>query len=168
MAKTKQQKEEILKRLELALKNASSSVFVHFTGISVADEGAMRSKLREDAVSYFVAKKTLIKRALEKVGVSGAVPALTGEIALVYNEGKDSDPTLPARGVYEFSKKFGAERVSIVGGIFEETLKDAVAMNEIATIPPLPVLRGMFVNVINSPIQGLAVVLDQVAKQKAA
>lgn len=166
MAKTKQQKEEILKRLEDALKNASSSVFVHFTGLSVSDEGEMRSKLREDNVSYFVAKKTLIKRALEKLGVSGDMPALDGEIAVAYNGDKDSDPTLPARDVHEFIKKFGSERLAIVGGIFEESLKDAVAMNEIATIPPVPVLRGMFVNVINSPIQGLVVALGQIAEKK--
>jgi len=172
MAKTKQQKEEILKRLEDALKNASSSVFVHFKGLSVSDEGEMRSKLREDNVSYFVAKKTLIKRALDKLGASGDMPALDGEIAVAYSlpaqagEDNDNDPTLPARGVYEFTKKFGAERLSIVGGIFKNSTKDAVAMNEIATIPPVPVLRGMFVNVINSPIQGLVVALGQIAERK--
>ena len=40
-------------------------------------------------------------------------------------------------------------------------------MTEIASIPALPVLRGMFVNVINSPIQGLAVALNQIAEKKA-
>jgi hypothetical protein len=40
-------------------------------------------------------------------------------------------------------------------------------MNSIATIPPLPVLRGMFVNVINSPIQSLVIALSKVAEIKA-
>ena len=31
-----------------------------------------------------------------------------------------------------------------------------------------PVLRGMFVNVINSPIQGLVIALDQIAQKKAS
>jgi large subunit ribosomal protein L10 len=167
MAKSKEQKETILKKLEDALKGASSSVFVHFNGVSVSDEGEMRGKLREDNISYFVAKKTLIKLALEKAGVSGDAPSLEGEIAVVYSaEGDNSDPTAPARGVYEFSKKLGENHLSIVGGIFEKTFKDKVAMNEIATIPPIPVLRGMFVNVINSPIQGLAVALGQIAERK--
>src|SRR3990167_7338986 len=34
------------------------------------------------------------------------------------------------------------------------------------TIPSLQTLRGMFVNVINSPIQGLAIALDAIAKKK--
>jgi hypothetical protein len=41
-------------------------------------------------------------------------------------------------------------------------------MTAIATIPPVPVLRGMFVNVINSPIQGLVIALDQIREKKAA
>jgi hypothetical protein len=36
----------------------------------------------------------------------------------------------------------------------------------IATIPPLQTLRAMFVNLINSPIQRMAVVLDQIAAVK--
>jgi len=39
-------------------------------------------------------------------------------------------------------------------------------MQEIATIPSLQVLRGMFVNVINSPIQGLAIALNAIAQKK--
>jgi ribosomal protein L10 len=45
-------------------------------------------------------------------------------------------------------------------------VRDAVAMSEIATIPAMPVLRGRFANVINSPIQRFAVVLNQVAEKK--
>ena len=41
-------------------------------------------------------------------------------------------------------------------------------MNAIATIPPVPVLRGMFVNVINSPIQGFVIALDQIREKKSA
>jgi len=167
MAKSKQQKEAILKRLENAFKSASSAVFVHFTGISVADESQMRSALKEEGNIYFVAKKTLIKKALQNAGIAGEIPNLDGEVAVVYSAADVEDITGSARGVYTFSKQFGADRLSIIGGIFEGGLKNAVAMNEVATIPPIPVLRGMFVNVINSPIQGLVIALNQIAEKKA-
>ena len=32
-------------------------------------------------------------------------------------------------------------------------------------IPPMPVLRGMFVNIVNSPIQGLVIALDQITEK---
>ena len=100
--------------------------------------------------------------AADKAGISGDIPELEGEIAVAY--GKD-DPTAPARGIHSFVK-LHKNSLSIVGGIYEGGMLAAVGMQEIATIPPLEVLRGMFANVINSPIQGLAVALGVVAEQK--
>lgn len=40
-------------------------------------------------------------------------------------------------------------------------------MEEIATIPPLDVLRGKFVNIINSPIQRTAIALGEIAKSRS-
>ena len=45
---------------------------------------------------------------------------------------------------------------------------DKDQMTVIASIPPLPTLYGMFVNVVNSPIQGLVMALDQIGKKKTA
>lgn len=164
MAITKQKKQEITAKIADAVKDAASVVFVHFKGLSVKDTSEMRKSLREQGVGYYVAKKTLIKRVLEEQGYQGSMPDMPGEIALVW--GKD-DATAPAREIYEMGKKH-KDALSIVGGVWENALVDAVAMNAIATIPPVPVLRGMFVNVINSPIQGLAIVLDQIREKKAA
>jgi len=168
MAKTKQQKQEILARLGDVFSNAATSTFVRFTGVSVAEETEMRSKMRGEGLGYFVAKKSLIKRALSDKGVGGVVPEMEGEVAVVYDAGQDgeADPTASPRGAHAFTKSFTSERFAIVGGIFGGELKDAGAMNEIATIPPIPVLRGMFVNVINAPIQGLVVALGQIAEKK--
>ena len=69
--------------------------------------------------------------------------------------------------MHSFTKEYGAERLAIVGGVYEGGMLDAAGMQEIATIPPLDVLRGMFANVINSPIQRIAIALGQVAEQKA-
>ena len=56
--------------------------------------------------------------------------------------------------------------LALVGGMFEGAFLTAEKMIAIATIPPMGVLRGMFVNVINSPIQGLVMALDQISKKK--
>jgi len=163
MAKTKQQKADILEKLTGIFKDSASTVFVHFKGLGVSNETKMRHTLEEDGVNYFVAKKTLMRKAAEAAGISGDIPELNGEIAVAY--GAD-DPTAPARGVHSFVKDLDG-KVSIVGGIYEGGMMAAAKMQEIATIPPLDVLRGMFANVINSPIQGLAVALGQVAEKKA-
>lgn len=165
MAKTKEQKQEIIDKLERALIDATSSVFVHFKGLSVADETAVRRALRADNVSYFVAKKTLLRRALDTLGHKHGEIPLEGEVAIAY--GGNGDATAAARLVHEFGKKL-AGKLTILGGLFEGKLVGQARMQEIATIPSMQVLRGMFVNVINAPIAGLAIALKAVADKRSA
>lgn len=163
MAKTKEQKKEIVAKLERSMKDATSTVFVHFNKVSVAEESAMRRDLRKEGIGYTVARKTLIRRALDVLGHKSDEATLDGEIALAYGGGSDS--TLPARLIHEFGRKM-ADKLTIVGGLFEGKLVDAVQMREIATIPPLQTLRAMFAQIVNSPRQRLAVVLSKVAETK--
>lgn len=163
MAITKAKKVDIVEKVAESVKDAASVVFVHFKGLSVADTSAMRKSLKGEGIGYYVAKKTLLKRALEQKGYEGTIPELPGEIAIAWS---NDDATAAARGIYEHGKKHKGA-LSIMGGVFEEKYLDANAMNAIATIPPVPVLRGMFVNVINSPIQSLVIALDQIRAKKA-
>jgi len=128
----------------------------------VKDASAMRKLLADANVRYYVAKKTLIRKALEKSGYAGEVPELPGEVAVAWTT---EDVTAPARGVYDFGTKLKGA-LTLLGGVFEGAFADAKKMIGIATIPPIPVLRGMFVNIINSPIQGLVIALDQISKTK--
>lgn len=166
MAKTREQKAAVITALEGSLKDAASAVFVHFRGINVAQETKMRRGFREEGVRYVVAKKTLLRRALTALGHEHEGLPLEGELAIAYNP-SDADATTPARKIAAFAKEFGVEKLTIAGGLFQGALIDARGMNEIATIPPVPVLRGMFANVLNSPIQRFAVVLNQVAEKQA-
>lgn len=164
MAITKEKKVEVAQKIADAVQGAASVVFVHFKGLTVGDTSAMRKSLREGGVGYYVAKKTLIRRALEGKGYEGTMPELPGEIAIAWSK---EDATQAAREVFEHGKKHKGA-LSIMGGIFDGKFTDAAGMNAIALIPSVPVLRGMFVNVINSPIQGLVIALDKVAEKKAS
>ncbi len=161
MAITKAKKQDILAKLETVRDSAESIVFVHYKGLTVANTTAMRKDLREKGVGYFVAKKTLMKRAFGST-FTGEMPNLDGEIAIAYS----TDAIAPAQNIKEFSDKF-KNNLSIVGGVFQGVFKSQDEMIEIASIPPLQVLRGMFVNVINSPIQGLVIALDAIASKKS-
>ncbi len=163
---TRAKKEQIVAELAENFKNSPATAFVHFERLNIQDEQAMRNSLREQNVKYLVARKTLIKRALEQAGIEGEMPELEGEIAVAFLKEGD-DATAPARGVHEYVEKL-KESLAIVGGIFEGKFKSREEMNEIATIPSLDTLRGMFVNVINSPIQGLVISLSQIAEKKEA
>ena len=162
MAISKTKKSEILAKLTAALKEATSIAFVGFNKLTVKDASALRVELKKAEVKYYVAKKSLIRLALEKQGYEGEVPELPGEIAIAWTGG---DVTAPARGVYDFGKKLKGA-LTLVGGVFENAFADAAKITAIATIPPMQVLRGMFANIINSPRQRFAIALGEVAKTK--
>jgi large subunit ribosomal protein L10 len=168
MAQTKQQKVEIVKKLQDAFADATSTVFVHFKGVNIGEETQMRRELKAANVKYTVAKKTLIKRALEALGHKTDDVSFDGEVAVAYGGGDDA--TAAARMMHEYGKKFldakKESKLHILGGLFEKILVGKAAMLEIATVPPMDVLRGMFANVINSPRQRFAVVLSKVAETK--
>lgn len=161
MAITKEKKKEIVTNLEKAIAKSKSVVFVNFHKLLVKDASAIRRSLKGENVGYVVAKKSLFKRVLDGANIKGNAPILNGELALAYGE----DILTPARGIYDFQKKLEG-KVSILGGIFDGEYKSREEMISIASIPSLDVLRGMFVNIINSPIQRFAIALNQIAEKK--
>ena len=161
MAITRDKKGAVVDKLKKAFKDAKSLVFVNFRGLSVGNATVMRRTLKEGGVSYTVAKKTLANRALEGEEFTGMKPELEGELALAWGD----DLVAPAREVYAFQKKFPGN-LKIMGGVFEGRFMTAIEMGEIAQIPTLQVLRGKFVNIINSPIQRLVIGLNEISKIK--
>ncbi len=162
MALTKQKKAELLSGFEKIAKDSGSIVFVHAKGMTVADTMNMRDALASNDSGFKVVKKSLLKRALASAGITGDMPVMDGEMAVAYS----TDLTAPAREVWNFVKKFEG-KLAMVGGVFEGRFMDKAEITAIATIPPTPVLRGMFVNVINSPIQGLVLALNAIAEKKS-
>ncbi len=163
MARTKVEKKEILEKLQSIVKDANSMIFVNFHGLNVGDTTLVRRKLKSENVGFFVSKKSLTRKALESKKIEGILPELTGEVGLAFGP----DLIAPAREVYEFQKKYKGN-ITILGGVFDGKYMTKEEMMGIALIPSVNTLRGMFVNVINSPIQGFVMALDQIAKKKTA
>jgi len=160
---TREKKQELVKEIAQAFAGSKSVVFANFHGVNVSDEQAMRRALHKEGVGYMVARKTLVKRALSEAKVEGTMPDFAGELAVVYGD----DLTAPAREFYVFQKKYEG-RVKILGGIFDGKYMNVAEMTGIAAIPSQQTLYAQFVNLINSPIQRFAVVLNQIAGTKTA
>jgi large subunit ribosomal protein L10 len=164
MAISKDKKSVILLKLTEAFAEAKAIAFVGFNKLTVKEISAVRKELAREGVSYYVAKKTLIRKALGERGYTGEIPELPGEVAVAWTVNAD-DTTAPARTVFEHGKKLKGA-LALLGGVFNGALSDKAQMTAIATIPPLSVLRGMFANIINSPRARFAIALGEVAKTK--
>lgn len=161
MALSKNKKKEVLGAMTDIADSAKTVVFVNFHGLTVGNSTEMRKQLREAGVKYTVAKKTLARKAFADKKFKGTMPELDGEFAVAYGE----DQIAPAREVFAFEKKFDG-KVAILGGVFDGEFKSKEEMVSIASIPGREQLIGMFVNLINSPIQRIVIALDQIAKTK--
>ncbi len=161
MALSKKQKKEVLEKVAGVADTAKSVVFVNFHGLTVANSTELRRQLRSSGVQYTVAKKTLTKKAFSEKGFEGTMPELPGELAIAYGD----ELIAPAREVLVFEKKFEG-KLSILGGVFDGKFMSKAEMTEIAMIPSEHTLRGMFVNLINSPIQRFVIALDQISQTK--
>lgn len=166
MAIKKEKKIEILSKLKKIFADSKSVALVNFHALTVARAQELRRKLRENKSGYFVAKKTLIRKALKDSIAKGTEPDLVGEIGIAYLEGSGDDVIAPAREIFGFEKKF-EKAIALVGGIFEGLYKGREEMVALALIPSRQTLLAQLANLVQSPIQRFAVALSEVAKRKS-
>ena len=169
-----QQKQAYVEELAEKLKNSVAGVVVSYMGITVADDTALRRKLREAGVDYAVVKNSMLRRAAEKVGLEGMDNVLEGSTALAVSP---TDHVAAAKILSEYAEK--SKTFEIKAGYVEGKVIDAAAVSELAKMPPkevlvAKVLGGLnapisgFVNVLNGNIRGLVVALNAIAEKQSA
>lgn len=100
--KVLQDKQEFVAKLAEKLDGSVAGVVVNYQGITVADDTALRKKLREAGVDYAVVKNTMLRRAAEKVGLNGLDSVLEGATALAVSP---TDHVAAAKILCEYAEK---------------------------------------------------------------
>ena len=95
MAINKAKKNEIVADVKDVLSKAKTVVFVNFHKLPVKETTEIRKELRSKDLGYLVAKKNLAKLAMNEASITGEMPELLGELALVYG----ADLIAPAREI---------------------------------------------------------------------
>lgn len=160
MAKSRQQKQEILQKLVDLIKNSKSAVFVNFEGLTVADIQDFRKSCRAENLEYMVAKKTLLNKAMEDNNLSEVdLSSINTGIGSVFGL---HDEVAPAQVVAKFIK--GHEVMNILGGIMlgnpeGERFLDESSVQALSKLPSKQALLGQLVGTLQAPISGFANVL---------
>lgn len=154
MAKTKQQKEATINDLVDGLKSAKSVVFANFQGLKVKESEELRKLCRGQNIGYLVAKKSLLRKALEKVGMNIDVDAFSGGVSTVLGH---EDEVAPAQILANFAKTH--EIVKLFGGVLEGAFIDSAKVNALSKLPSRQQLLGQLVGVLNAPVSGFVNVL---------
>ena len=164
------EKAELIETLNSAFGVATSVVVTHQTGMTVAESGELRQKMREVGATYKVTKNRVTKLALQGTPFEDLAEFFTGPTAV----STSSDAIAAARTIFEFTKT--NDKVSIVGGGLDGKILSKEEVVALAKLPSLDELRGKIVGllqapagkvagVIAAPAGGLARVIKARAKQ---
>lgn len=156
MAKTKEQKKEMLNNIEELLSKMRTLVFIDYYGLKVKEIEQLRKILKQKQCCYLVVKKTLLNLVFKKLGLSEKIDLdkIQGGIGLVF--GFESE-TEPAKLVVNFAKKHG--RLKIQGGILENSFITPQMIESLSKLPPKEALISQIVSAMKMPINNLIYVL---------
>jgi len=153
MPKTRQQKVQAVESLTSGLKDSKGAVFANFQGLKVTDFEALRKQARAEQVQVQVAKKTLVKRVFEDLGVTADPKTFDGGVVAL----SGPDEIAAAKIVSNFAKTH--DMVTIYGGVLEGKFIDASGVKSLASLPSKQQLLGQLVGTLNAPVSGFVNVL---------
>jgi large subunit ribosomal protein L10 len=155
MAVTRKEKEATLASLIETLKSARGVVFAEYRGMTVKQLDKLRKGLRKENVRYQVVKITLLKKAMNSLGISSDSLKYNGPIAIAAS---NDEETTPARILKSMIKE--NPLLILDGGILNQELVGADVVAKLATLPSKPQLLAQLLQVLQGPSRGLVTVLS--------
>ncbi len=140
------------------LKGAQTGVLVDYRGLSVEEDTALRTKLREANVKYFVMKNTLLLRAAKEIGLEALEEALHGPTAIAVSS---EDAVAPAKVLSDFAKE--NEKLEIKSGFMDGAVMSLDEIKTLASTPNLETLIAKMMGSLNSSVSALARTLAAIA-----
>lgn len=155
MATSKQKKQTDLEQITTDLQSAKGIVFATYSGMTVKEIDKVRKDLRKENVRYQVMKVTLLKKAMEKLGIKYDTFKYSGPLAVAISQ---EEETAPARLLKGLSKE--NPKLVIDGGIFNNEVVGTDVVVRLASLPTKEQLLGQLLSVLNGPARGLVTVLS--------
>ena len=149
------QKAAAIRQIAAQIQESEAVFAVDYRGISVIQAAELRTKLRDADASLRVVKNTLTIRAADQAGAEGLKPVLEGPTALTFVRG---DAAAAAKAVADYARATGL--LPFKGGLMNGEALAPEQMSAIARLPSRDVLNAQFVNIVASPLTGLATSLS--------
>jgi len=170
MSKNFEIKKEQVKTIKAKIEKSASIVFVDYHGITVADDTAMRSALREAGCDYHVCKNRLMKIALDGCKINCLDDKLEGTLAVAISYNSEIDA---AKVLKKYADK---SKIALKFGLIGTHFMDTAELKALADLPSKEILvaklLGMLnapatrlVSVLNGPIRSLTIALNAIASK---
>ncbi len=135
----------------------AGSIFVtDYQGLSVAEITGLRKNLRENQVTYRVAKNTLLKLAAHEAGVGDVLDKhLIGPTAIAFTS---EDAAVAARILHDSYRDRELPRMKVF--VVDGQVFDGKEIKRLADLQPREILLAQIVAAVEAPIGQLAGALD--------
>jgi large subunit ribosomal protein L10 len=153
--KTREQKATEVSELQNQIGKASNAFLIDFKGITVPQVTELRKQVRQTNSGYVVVKNTLALIALKDSPIVAMKEQFTGPTAIAFNE---SDAVVLAKALTKFAKDVPA--VQFKGALLNGQVVPASQIQTIANLPSREELVSKLLFLLQSPIRGLATVLQ--------
>ncbi len=153
-------KREIVDQIKDKIQRASSFVILDYKGLTVAEDTQLRNEFRKADIEYRVLKNTLVKIALNELGYTDFDADLNGPTAVAFSYG---DAIAPSKIAAQSIKKLN--KMSIKCGMLDGKYVDEATVQALSKVPNKETLLAMLLSVLQAPIRGLAVALNEIAKK---
>ena len=157
----KAKKVEVVENLNGVFSEAGSVVVAHYSGMTVAQMGDLRTRARAVGASFKVAKNRLAVRALEGTAIEGIAHLFKGPTGIAYSK----DPVAASKVIAAYAKD--NDKLVILGGSVGAQALDANGVKALAELPSLDALRGKLLGLILAPATKIAGVVQAPAGQLA-
>jgi len=144
------EKAELIETLQSAFNASSTIVVAHQVGMTVAESGDLRKKMRGAGAGFKVTKNRIAKLALKGTRFEDLDSLFTGPTAV----GMSQDPVSAAKTLVDFAK--GNTKLTIIGGSMDGKTLDKAGVEALAKMPSLDELRGKLVGLIQAPAAKIA------------
>ena len=146
-----EQKKQQVAALKEKIEASVTGVVVDYSGTSVADDTVLRKGLREAGVEYFVAKNTIIGRAIEGTPLEDMKSVLEGTTAIALSK---EDYTAAARILCKFAETH--ENFKVKSGFLDGKVVDVATIDSLAKLPSKEVLLATVLSAFQAPIAAFA------------
>ena len=148
----KTEKERIVEELAEQLSASETLIVADYRGLTNKQLEALRDVLLEHGARFRIVKNTLTRLAAERAGADALLVMLEGPTAIAFIE-SSGDPAAVAKALAATSKETNV--LALRGGIFEGRTLSGDEVQQLATLPPVDVLRAQLVGAIVAPLTQL-------------
>ena len=135
-------------------------IVVNYQGLKVGPITELRKRLLKAGAEIHVVKNSIFRLAATEAGVADLTGSLVGQVAVVTGQ---RDVSSAAKVVKNFNAEF--DKLKIQFGFLNNNRLTPSDLIALADLPPLEVLRGKLLGLLNTPATRLAAIINTPAGQ---